>query len=82
MTAAASEPVARTRRAVILLPSASFPITVMFRMSKLLLLLVGAALLCGVTACNTISGVGQDVSAVGRDISSGAQGVEQNIRGN
>ena len=51
-------------------------------MSKLFLLIVGAALLCGVTACNTVSGVGQDVSAVGRDISSGAQGVEQSIRGN
>jgi predicted small secreted protein len=51
-------------------------------MSKLFLLIIGAALLCGVTACNTVSGVGQDVSAVGRDISSGAQGVEQNIRGN
>jgi predicted small secreted protein len=51
-------------------------------MSKLFLLIVGAALLCGVTACNTVSGVGQDVSAMGRDISSGAQGVEQSIRGN
>ena len=38
--------------------------------------------MCGLSACNTVSGVGQDVSAVGRDISSGAQGVEQSIRGN
>ena len=51
-------------------------------MSKLFLLIVGAALLCGVTACNTVSGVGQDVSAVGRDISSGAEGVAQSISGN
>jgi predicted small secreted protein len=49
-------------------------------MSKLLSLVIGAALLCGVTACNTISGVGQDVSSVGQDISSGARGVERSIR--
>lgn len=42
--------------------------------------MIGAALLCGVTACNTISGVGQDVSSVGQDISAGARGVEQSIR--
>ena len=51
-------------------------------MSKLFLLIVGAAMLGGLTACNTVSGVGQDVSAMGRDISAGAQGVEQSIRGN
>jgi predicted small secreted protein len=49
-------------------------------MSKLLLTLVGAAILVGLSACNTVSGVGQDVSAVGRDISAGAQGVERGIR--
>ena len=43
----------------------------------MLLLLVGAALLCGLSACNTVSGVGQDVSAVGRDVSSGARGVQR-----
>ena len=51
-------------------------------MSKLFILILGAAMLCGVTACNTVSGVGQDVSAVGRDISSGAEGVAESIRGN
>jgi predicted small secreted protein len=51
-------------------------------MSKLLLTLVGAAILVGLSACNTVSGVGQDVSAVGRDISAGAQGVERGIRNN
>ena len=51
-------------------------------MSKLLLTLVGAAFLVGLSACNTVSGVGQDVSAVGRDISAGAQGVERGIRNN
>lgn len=49
-------------------------------MSKLLLLLVGAAVLCGVTACNTVSGVGQDVSNVGQDLSTGARSVERSIR--
>lgn len=51
-------------------------------MSKLLLILVGAALVCGLSACNTISGVGQDVSAVGRDVSTGAQSVERSMRNN
>jgi predicted small secreted protein len=51
-------------------------------MSKLLLTLVGAAILVGLSACNTVSGVGQDVSAVGRDLSAGAQGVERGIRNN
>lgn len=49
-------------------------------MSKLLLLLVGAAVLCGVTACNTVSGVGQDVSNAGQDLSAGARSVERSIR--
>jgi len=51
-------------------------------MSKIVLLLVGAALLCGLSACNTISGVGQDVSNVGRDVSAGARGVERSIDNN
>ncbi|MBE2179902.1 MAG: entericidin A/B family lipoprotein [Chthoniobacterales bacterium] len=45
-------------------------------MKKLLLLAIGAALVGGLSACNTVRGVGQDVSAVGRDISAGAEGVE------
>jgi len=51
-------------------------------MDKFLLTLVGAAMLVGLSACNTMSGVGQDVSAVGRDVSAGAQGVENAIRDN
>lgn len=51
-------------------------------MIKVLLTIVGAALMVGLSACNTVSGVGRDVSAVGRDISSGAQGVENTIRNN
>jgi predicted small secreted protein len=50
-------------------------------MDKFLLILVGAAMLVGLSACNTVSGVGQDVSAVGRDVSAGARGVEDAMRG-
>lgn len=51
-------------------------------MSKFILTLLGLAITVGLTACNTIGGVGQDVSAVGRDISAGARGVESEIRDN
>jgi len=51
-------------------------------MTKLLLTIVGAALLAGLSGCNTIGGVGQDVSDVGRDIEGGAEGVERAIRNN
>lgn len=51
-------------------------------MKKVLLTLVGVALLAGLSACNTVSGVGQDVSNVGRDIEGGAQGVERALRDN
>ena len=51
-------------------------------MSKLFLIIVGAAILCGVTACNTVSGVGQDVSNVGRDVSAGARSVQRSIDNN
>ncbi len=48
-------------------------------MNKIMSLIVGAALLCGLSACNTVSGVGQDVGAVGRDVSSGARSVQRSI---
>ncbi len=48
-------------------------------MSKLFLLILGVALLGGLTACNTISGVGEDVSGLGSDISRGAQAVGDNM---
>jgi len=51
-------------------------------MSKVLLTIVGVAIMAGLSACNTIGGVGQDVSNVGRDIEGGAQGVENAIRDN
>lgn len=46
---------------------------------KSILLLVGAVLVIGLSGCNTVSGVGQDVSNVGRDISAGARGVERSM---
>ena len=48
-------------------------------MNKIMSLVIGAALLCGLSACNTISGVGQDVGAVGRDVSAGARSVQRSI---
>ncbi|MEI7866072.1 MAG: entericidin A/B family lipoprotein [Chthoniobacterales bacterium] len=51
-------------------------------MSKIFLILVGATLVVGLGACNTVSGVGRDVSAVGQDISSGAHAVGQEMRNN
>jgi len=38
--------------------------------------------MCGLSACNTVSGVGQDVSNVGRDVSSGARSVQRSISNN
>jgi predicted small secreted protein len=38
--------------------------------------------MCGLSACNTVSGVGQDVSNVGRDVSSGARSVQRSIDNN
>lgn len=43
---------------------------------KHLLAIVSVILIaCSMSACNTIKGAGQDVSAVGRDVSAGARGV-------
>jgi predicted small secreted protein len=47
-------------------------------MRTLLLLALSVLLVGSLTACNTVRGVGQDVSALGRDISAGAEGVESN----
>ncbi len=44
------------------------------------LLALAAIALLGLTACNTISGVGQDVSNVGRDVSAGARSVANSIQ--
>ena len=44
-------------------------------MKHLLAILSVVIVACSMTACNTIKGAGQDVSAVGRDVSAGARGV-------
>lgn len=46
-------------------------------MKTLLLCLLGAAMLGGLTACNTVAGAGRDVSVVGHDISAGARAVQR-----
>jgi len=56
--------------------------TLSISMSKIIVLVFGAALLCGLSACNTISGVGQDVSAVGRDVSTGARSIQRSVDDN
>jgi entericidin A len=49
-------------------------------MKTLLLCLIGAAMIGGLTACNTVAGAGRDVSAVGQDISAGARAVQREGR--
>jgi predicted small secreted protein len=44
-------------------------------MKHLLAILSLVIIACSLSACNTIKGAGQDVSAVGRDVSAGARGV-------
>jgi predicted small secreted protein len=51
-------------------------------MKNIILLIVAAVVLCSFSACNTISGGGQDVSGVGRDVSAGARSVERSIQNN
>ncbi len=43
-------------------------------------LLVGATV--GLSACNTLSGAGQDASALGHDVSNGATATQQAVTGN
>ncbi len=45
----------------------------------LLKLLIGAALMGAVSACNTVAGVGEDVSAAGRGITRGAETTKQRM---
>ena len=44
-------------------------------MKHLLAILSLVVIACSLSACNTIKGAGQDVSALGRDVSAGARGV-------
>lgn len=48
-------------------------------MKNLLAILILAVSTPAFTACNTIKGAGQDVSAVGRDVSAGAQAVQKKL---
>ncbi len=43
-------------------------------------LLAGAT--AGLSACNTLSGAGQDASALGHDVSNGATATQQAVTGN
>ncbi len=43
-------------------------------------LLAGAT--AGLSACNTLSGVGEDTSALGHDVSKGATATQQAVTGN
>ena len=49
-------------------------------MKHLFSLLVLSIVATGLTACNTISGAGQDVSAAGREVTKGANAVERKIQ--
>ena len=42
-------------------------------------LLIGAALVGVVSACNTVAGVGEDISAAGRGLSRGAEQTKQKM---
>jgi predicted small secreted protein len=48
-------------------------------MKHLLSLLALVIAAVSLSACNTIKGAGQDVSAVGRDVSAGAQAVQKKL---
>lgn len=50
-------------------------------MSKpfLMFILLGSLCLAGLTACNTIRGVGEDISALGDALSGGAKDVQRKI---
>jgi entericidin B len=47
--------------------------------SLLAKILIGAALLGAVSACNTVAGMGEDISAAGRGLSRGAEQTKQRM---
>jgi len=47
--------------------------------SLLIKLLLGAALMGTLSACNTIAGMGEDVSAAGRGVTRGAETTKQKM---
>lgn len=48
-------------------------------MKKWVLLVLAAVFTLSVSACSTVKGVGQDVSAVGNDIDTAATAVQQKL---
>jgi predicted small secreted protein len=52
----------------------------LFPMKQILSLLLLAIVITGLSACNTISGAGRDVSALGHDVSAGANAVQSKIQ--
>ena len=48
-------------------------------MKKLILMVMAAAFTLSVSACSTVKGVGQDVSAVGDDIDTAATAVQKKL---
>ena len=56
----------------------------MFHATCRMLLTVGllAGATAGLSACNTLSGAGQDASALGHDVSRGATATQQAVTGN
>ena len=48
-------------------------------MKYLVMTLLGIALLASTTACNTVQGMGKDISATGEAIGDGASNVKQKI---
>lgn len=49
-------------------------------MRTLVLAILGAALVAGLSGCNTVAGAGRDVSVVGHDISAGARAAQREMR--
>ena len=47
--------------------------------SLILKVLIGAALMGTISACNTIAGIGEDVSAAGRGVTRGAETTKQKM---
>jgi predicted small secreted protein len=47
--------------------------------SLLVKILIGAALMGTVSACNTVAGMGEDISAAGRGLSRGAEQTKQKM---
>ena len=47
--------------------------------SLLAKLLIGAALIGVVSACNTVAGIGEDISAAGRGMTRGAEQTKQKM---